>query len=229
MEETIIEGTKHVLEFISLCGVEKMLFTSSGAVYGQQPPELSHIDEEYLNREKIIQSHSVYGDAKLQAEKLCQAFILNHSCEIKIARCFAFVGPYLPLNKHFAIGNFILDGLQERNIHIKGDGTPLRSYLYAADLMIWLWHILMRGQNGREYNVGSEEAINIAELAEKVAHQFEPASKVFIAKKTISGMLPPRYVPSTKRAQQELGLKQRIDLSLAIQKTKQWYQDRIQE
>ena len=136
-----------------------------------------------------------------------------------IARCFAFVGPYMPFDAHFAIGNFILDQAEGRTIEIKGDGTPLRSYLYAADLAIWLWTILTFGQAGRPYNVGSEQALTISEIAAAVSATLHPPVAIRIAQQPKPGAAAERYVPSTRRAHQELNLRQWISLEEAIRRT----------
>ena len=151
-------------------------------------------------------------------------FSYDNNCEVKIARCFAFVGPYLPLNTHFAIGNFILAGLKKMPISIKGDGTAYRSYLYAADLIRWLWTILLCGKNRRPYNVGSSQAITIAQLADWVASVFKP--KLIVERKQLPDGSKPadRYIPSVERADRELGLRQQVSLIDAIKKTKMWHE-----
>ena len=217
MLETIVEGTRHALDFTVACGAKKFLLTSSGAVYGKQPPELTHISEEYVGAPDPLDSASAYGEGKRLAELLCVLYRRQHGLETKIARCFAFVGPYLPLNAHFAIGNFIRDALHGGPIKVHGDGTPYRSYLYAADLATWLWTILFKGQPCRPYNVGSEDVRSIAAMADAVADIFEGVV-VKIAQRPSLGVVS-RYVPMTSRAENELGLRTWIPLENAIAKT----------
>src|ERR1035437_2687261 len=216
MLDTIVSGTRHALEFARRCGIQKVLFTSSGAVYGRQPSSLDHVPEDYLGGPDPLNPTSVYGEGKRTAEMLCALYASKYSLDCKIARCFAFVGPYLPLDSHFAIGNFIRDGLSGGPVRVTGDGTAYRSYLYAADLAIWLWTILLRGVPCRPYNVGAERDLTIAELAHVVAATLGIPGNVTIAKKPVPGAPPERYVPSTARAREELSLREWIDLQEAI-------------
>ena len=220
--DTILEGTRHSLEYAAHCGARKVLFTSSGAVYGRQPAEMTHIPEEYEGAPDPFSPAAAYGEAKRASESLCGIYSRQYGFEAKVARCFAFVGPFLPFNAHFAIGNFIRDGLAGGPIIVKGDGSPFRSYLYAADLAIWLWTILFRGQSCRPYNVGSEEAVTIRTLAETVACAFEPPRSVSILGRSSPDKSVERYVPSTKRAGDELELQSFIGLSDAINRTIRW-------
>jgi nucleoside-diphosphate-sugar epimerase len=223
MFETIVQGTRHVLDFSSLAQTEKLLFLSSGAVYGQQPANVSHVAEDFAGSPDIFQPRSAYGIAKRTAEHLCVLHAMQHPMQTKIARCFAFVGPYLPLNRLFAIGNFMRDGMQGNTIAVKSDGSAYRSYLYAADLVIWLLTILCEGNPCVAYNVGSDQALTIGEVAHIVANSFNPRLPVHIAEVAKPDRLPARYVPDVSRAQQQLLLTCTTTLSEAIYKTLQWY------
>ncbi|MGD1092286.1 MAG: NAD-dependent epimerase/dehydratase family protein [Bryobacteraceae bacterium] len=223
MLDTIIQGTRRVLDFARCCSAKKLLFCSSGAVYGRQPPTLDRVPEDYNGAPDCLDPRSAYGEGKRAAELLCAAYERDHGIQVKIARCFAFLGPHLPLDAHFAAGNFLRDAMSGQPICIQGDGTPYRSYLYTADLMIWLWTILAKGEAGRAYNVGSEVAINIASLATTMVDVLAPGTPIQVMGAPVPGRLPERYVPCTARARSELKLEQYIDLADAIRRTADWY------
>lgn len=218
-----VQGTRRVLDFARQCGALKFLFTSSGAAYGSQPFEITHISEEYLGGPTPTDACSGYGQAKRISEFLCAVYTQAYGIETKVARLFTFVGPYLPLNANYAIGNFLRDALAGGPVVIKGDGTPYRSYLYAADLAIWLWSILLRGAACRIYNTGSDEAVSISDLAHAVAAMVAPSVEVNVCQRPNAARPPFRYVPSTSRAREELGLQVRIGLSDAIRRTAAWH------
>ncbi len=220
--DTSAEGTRRTLEFARSRGAHKFLLTSSGAVYGQQPADLTHIPEDYHGAPTTTDLNSAYGHGKRTAEFLCAAFAAEYGLEAKLARCFAFVGPYLPLDSGFAIGNFIRDAMQGGPIQVNGDGTSYRSYLYAADLAIWLWTLLFRGRSSWPYNVGSDLDLTIRDLAFKVAQVF-PGLSVQIAQALTPGKAVARYVPATGRARSELGLAAYIGLDEAIVRTIRWH------
>ena len=227
MFETIVEGTHRTLEFARTHGTRKFLLTSSGAVYGKQPPEMTHIPEDYLGAPDPMDLDAAYGEGKWAAEVLCRLYAHHFGLETKIARCFAQVGPYLPMDIHYAIGNFIRDAVQGGPIRVNGDGSPLRSYLYAADLAIWLWTILFKGQSCHPYNVGSDKSISIAELAFLVRKLIDPGIEVTIARQPEPSQLRQRYVPSIERARNELALETWISLEEAIQKTVRWLKEQV--
>jgi dTDP-glucose 4,6-dehydratase len=224
--DTIVEGTRHTLEFAKTCRAQNFLLTSSGSVYGKQPAEMTHVPEEYSGAPDPLEPKSAYGEGKRMAEHLCTLYG-DSRLKPKIARGFAFVGPYLPLDAHFAIGNFIRDALNGGPIIVKGDGTPYRSYLYAADLAIWLWTILLHGESCRPYNVGSSKSISIVELANQVADQFMAQIAIEIHGTPNRQKLADRYVPNTQRAEDELGLKETISLRDGINTTRQWYRTKM--
>jgi len=227
MWDTITEGTRHTLEFAKHAETKKFLLVSSGAVYGKQPTEMTHIPEEYTGAPDPTDTNSAYGEGKRAAEILCTMYAKMYGIQSKIARCFTFVGPYLSLDIHYAIGNFIRDGLQGGPIQVKGDGTPYRSYLYAADLAIWLWTILFRGESCLPYNVGSDGDVTIKQLADIVAKTFEPGRQVKINQKNIAGNPTERYVPSISRVSSSLDLNVHVDLEKAIERSLIWHKKRI--
>ena len=222
MFDTIVEGARRALQFSLTHSVGRFLFVSSGAVYGDQPSHVTHVNESFTGGPDPLDRASAYAEGKRAAELLC-AVTASPSLETTVARCFAFVGPYMQLDAHFAIGNFIADALRGGPVHVKGDGSPFRSYLYASDLAVWLWTMLFKGRSGRAYNVGSEDALSIAAVAHEVAATVPQKMAVKIAGTPSPGAPAHRYVPSTARARAELGLRAEVPLRDAIRRTYEWF------
>lgn len=221
--ETAIKGMERVLAFAVQRRARKLLLSSSGAVYGTQPPDVERLSEDYVGAPPSNDPSTGYSQGKRAAEYLGSVAASQAALQVKIARCFAFVGPLLPLDANFAIGNFIRDALERDRIEVRGDGTARRSYLYAADLAIWLWTILINGESGRPYNVGAEADISIADLAALVGRVVRPGIAIDIAESATPGSTPSRYIPSTERASAELGVRSRISLDDALRRTAYWY------
>lgn len=224
MLEIITEGTKRILEFSKeQSDLKSFLFLSSGAIYGKQPENQSGLSENdgfYIN---INDPGSAYAEGKRLAELYCSIYAKQYNLQIKIARCFAFVGPYLPIDKHFVIGNFIKDGLNGQNITIIGDGSPLRSYMYASDLILWLWMLMLKSNCSSVYNIGSGESISIKELA-KVITGFFPDTKVNILNQVRAIDRNQNYVPDVTKFKEDFKPNQIIDLENAVKKTISFYQ-----
>jgi nucleoside-diphosphate-sugar epimerase len=225
MVKEMLTGTTHILDFCVKADIEKMLLVSTGAIYGKAPSSLKRIPEDFSDSIDPTNIGNAYHHVRRMMETLSVLYAEENDFEAKIARCFSFIGPYLPLNGRFAVSDFILDSLSQRTITIKGDGKAVRSYLYMADLVIWLWTILFKGENCRPYNVGSELPITIREIAKIFANESVPPLPVSILKKPSQGVAPDYYVPDTSRALSELNLQQIIPHATAIKKTMQWHRD----
>ncbi len=181
--------TRRVLELALRSHTQKLLYTSSGAVYEHQ--------SEYARLKRVSES------------------VLAHRAVI--CRMFAFIGPYLRLDANFAAGNFIRDVLNRRPIEVQGDGTPIRTYLYAADLTVWLLTMLVNGAG--VYDVGGDAPITIAELAQKAANLSTPKTAV----KIVGQSKPDRYVPDILRARNELNLQTWTTIDEALRRTYNWH------
>lgn len=219
--DQIVIGTRNMLDFALKVGAKRFLFTSSGAVYGRQPNNYSNILESYHGMPDPLMSSNSYGIGKRQAEHLCALYYSQYNLKTVIARCFAFVGPDLPIDAHFAIGNFVRDALYRDSIMVVGDGLPLRSYLYQDDLVTWLFAILERGQAGEAYNVGSDEAISIHDLAKLVRDVIAPSKPIVIGRSSEKSECRNLYVPDITKAKEKLGVTIETPLVDALKKVAQ--------
>ena len=194
--ELLFEGTKNILK---QCGptLEKVLFTSSGVAYGIN--NKNRISECDFSGPNTIDTGSALGIGKLTAEYLVSYFAKKYGYKYSIARCFSFAGQFLPLELHYAFGNFINDFLNNNKILVRGDGQDIRSYLYIGDAIAWLIKLL-EDPNDSIYNVGSEIEVKIEDLARKIASQ-KAGLEVVIegGSKQVDNFNRPSYIPDTNK------------------------------
>lgn len=212
----IVLGTTNVLDLAVQSGATRFLLTSSGGVYGRRPLTSEAIPEDCVEAPALDVPSTSYSQGKRTAEHLCALYRDLYDLHTVVARCFSFVGRDLPLDAHFAIGNFIHDALYSPSILIKSDGTSLRTYLDQRDLAYWLWTLLLQGTPGQTYNVGSDYVISIADLAHLVRDLVSPAKPVkFLSTKSVISE-PSSYIPSIDKIYIQHGLRPTITLDNSI-------------
>lgn len=217
--EGVLAGTRQALEFAASHGVRRLLLTGSGAQYGTLPPQ--PVGEDAPLACDSASPRSAYGEAKRVSELLAVLHAQAQGGAAVLTRCFAFVGPGLDLDGHFAIGNFIRDALTGGPLRLSSAGGAVRSYLYGADLAWWLLHLLLQAPNGWPVNIGGGESLRVVDLAGRVRNLLAPAAEVTVGPEQ-PGEARRFYLPSTARAA-SLGLGVWTPLDLAIQRTARWH------
>ncbi len=195
----LYRGTQHVLEECAGT-LESVLFTSSGVAYGVHTREV--LSEDDFSGLDTTELGSALGLGKLVAEYLVRYYAHQHGYQFTIARCFAFAGQYLPLDLHYAFGNFVRQALSKQPIVITGDGQDHRSYLYIGDAIAWLLKMLSCPSN-QVCNVGSTHAISIRKLGETIAQRVQPALELTILgqPKEVGNFQRRSYIPSSRKRQ----------------------------
>jgi UDP-glucuronate decarboxylase len=196
----VLNGTRNILEVSVKRGASRFLYVSSGAVYGSTGKNIGPLAEDAPISLDTSNSECAYGISKLASEHQAVLFSNKYSLEVIIARCFSFSGKDLPLNVHFALGNFIRDIKTKGVIDVNGHGLETRAYMDQRDLAAWLVKLLAEGENRGIYNVGSDEIVTIKELAFRIRDLVSREAKVHV-----KGVLAPRqgrnnYVPDISKA-----------------------------
>jgi dTDP-glucose 4,6-dehydratase len=200
--------------------VQNILFTSSGAVYGKNAEKLSYLKETEKSDLNNYYKNLGYGLGKITSEFLGFEWSRRDSLNFKVARLFSFSGAFLPLSNNYIIGNFINNVIHNEPLLIKNPGKVYRSFLYGADMALWLWKILLDGDN-TVYNVGSDKEITTIELANVVSNLYNNELKVIISQDNEGN--DESYVPNIDKIKKELNVEIKYDLKLSLNKMINWY------
>ncbi len=218
----LVDNIQMFQQFWSLLdsnSVKNILFTSSGAVYGKNPENLIKLKEEDAARFNTGYKNLGYGLGKISSEFLGFQWAERDNVNFKVARLFSFSGAFLPLKGNYVIGNFINNVINNDPLLIKNPGKVYRSFLYGADMALWLWKILVEGNNS-VYNVGSDLEINTIELAQSVSEIYYSENRVQILKDNIGNN--ESYVPNIEKIKRELSVEIGYSLKESITKMINW-------
>ena len=218
-------GTKHVLDFAVHAHVKKLLFTSSGVVYGNMT-NINGAVESSNSAPLTTDINSGLAEGKRIAEYLINYYGNKYSLEFVIARCFSFLGPFMPLDVHYAVGNFILSCIKGEDIILTGNGTPVRSYLYVSDAIHWLIFLMTLKNQSQIYNLGSPKPISIIDLAHLVRNSLGNTNKVIVTNQrevSVGNFVRNIYLPNIDRLKNELTNTKMVSLKTGIIKTYKYY------
>ena len=193
----------------------KILFTSSGAVYGNIGKIKKIGEQEKLKFKKILglsKNKRDYAKSKIKIEKIFKSFA-NKKYNISIARMFTFFGKRILSDRSYAISDFIHSATYKGKIVVNSSHPVYRSYMHSNDMVNWLISILTSSSKKCPiYNVGSDKEISIKNLAELISKIFK---KPILLNKSKNKKID-CYVPSVKKAKNKLGLKINYNLENLI-------------
>lgn len=220
--QTIVTGTMNTLDAASKStGLERLLHVSSGLVYGGRAAPAG-FDEESFDGFDAGQVGAVYAEAKREAENICAVYRSQFRLPIVTVRPFTFVGPYQDLNRPWALNNFLRDAISGRDIKIHGDGETRRSFLYGSDAACWALCALLGGTAGRAYNLGSQHAVSLRDVAMRITAMFSRRISVQYRTMPAQQSRAADFVPNTTRAVTDLRVRETVDLDAALRKTVAW-------
>lgn len=218
----IVDGTKKILKFAKKIKCSNFFYMSSGAVYGYSKNfKKFREDKKIFNKYQISKKENditILGKAKLKAERMVIRAFKNTNCNFIIARFFSFLGPFMPLQIHYAISNFLKNLAYRENIILSSSGASIRSYMYIKDCIVWL--IILMFQSNKKlcniYNVGSDKQISILSLAKKILKLKKNSSKIIVDKKNKNFNY---YVPDISKFKNNFKIPKNINLDKALKKT----------
>ena len=167
-----ILGTKYLLDYGKEHGTKRMLYISSGEVYGQGDLSLESFDETYAGYVDPTSARSCYPNGKRAAETLCVSYTKQFGLDTVIVRPSHTYGPTATKADNRANAQFVNKGLAGEDIVLNSAGNQMRSYTYLADSASAILSVLTSGESSNAYNIAnSQSRTTIAGYAKEVAAQ----------------------------------------------------------
>ncbi|MCD8290576.1 MAG: NAD-dependent epimerase/dehydratase family protein [Prevotella sp.] len=163
-----IHGLEHLMDYGLRHGMRRLLYVSSGEVYGEGDGRI--FTEDYSGYVDSTSPRSCYPSSKRAAETLCASYASEYGADVVIARPSHVYGPNFTESDNRVYAQFIRNVLHDEDIVMKSLGKQFRSWCYVVDCVSALLHILLKGECGQGYNIADNGSnITIKELAELTA------------------------------------------------------------
>ena len=216
-KNTIIYGTKRLIEYNKIINAKSFTFLSSGAIYGKNCKSKKGWKEENDYKNDLKNSNLNYAKFKREAEKILQDYyyLSGNLKTLNIFRAFSF-GGYDNKENKFAYHNFIKKRIKRKNIYLQSNGNSIRNYMHPLDLANWIFKSLnLKGKN--IINSGSNHNVSIKELANIIAaHKFDdlPRVKIYLGNKKEQDI----YIPNLNKANR-ISLECKVSLQKQIEES----------
>jgi nucleoside-diphosphate-sugar epimerase len=167
--DTIILGTKNILEFAARRDVKRIINTSSVEVYGENRGDVERFTEDYCGYIDCNTLRAGYSEGKRLSEALCQAYVSEKGLDVVSVRLGRVYGASLLKSDTKSTTQFIRNAVNGADIVLKSEGKQEYSYLYVADAITAFLLLLSEGDSGAAYNVAGDEVKSLRETAEFLA------------------------------------------------------------
>jgi nucleoside-diphosphate-sugar epimerase len=215
-------GTERILRAADrLSELQMFVNLSSGLVYGDFESRTVPLKE---SDKLSVKSNASYVSAKIFSEALTQSFRQQHRLPAMILRPFTFTGPFQSLTSPWALNNFIQDALSGSSIKVLGTGQTTRSFLYGTDVGYWILRMMIDGQSGDIFNLGSSEALELKQAANFVRQMFTGSKEIIYCAGNASHQKMNMMVPDNTIVESKFDLKPTYSAEKAIQRSVEWYQ-----
>lgn len=170
------QGTLNVLDAAARANVKKLCFSSSAAVYGDNPslPKTEQMRPE---------PKSPYAVTKLDGEYYCRMFTDQGWLDTACMRYFNVFGPRQDPKSQYAaaVPIFVERAIRSEPITIFGDGLQTRDFIYVKDIVAANIFLAERAELSGVYNVANGQTITIKDLAETIVALTNSKSKIQFA------------------------------------------------
>lgn len=210
--DTILNGTKNVLELSREKNIKSVVVLSSLESYGTILDDSSEINENSIGQINSIDVRSSYSLGKKMSECICHSYFKQYSVPVKIARLTQVFGAGISNEDNRVFAQFSRSVVNKENIILHTSGASAKPYCYTTDTISALFYLIFKGSPGEAYNVANPKTyISIRDIAILLSKIF-PESKLVQKIKENHNYAPDTKLKLNTSKIESLGWKAKVDI-----------------